>query len=37
MVFLESNYNDSLMARIEAIETNYSGSISGKITARRKG
>jgi hypothetical protein len=36
IVFLESDYDDGLMARIESIETDYTGSISGKITARRK-
>jgi hypothetical protein len=35
-VFLESGYGD-ITAKIESIETDYSGSISGKITARRNG
>ena len=36
LTFLESQYVDSLMIRIEELETSYNGSISGKITARRK-
>ena len=36
LTYLESQYVESLMIRLEEIETNYNGSISGKITARRK-
>ncbi len=36
LTYLESQYVDSLMIRLEEIETNYNGAISGKITARRK-
>lgn len=36
LAYLESQYVENLMIRLEEIETNYNGSISGKITARRK-
>ena len=36
LTYLESQYVDSLMIRLEDVETSYNGSISGKITARRK-
>jgi hypothetical protein len=35
LAYLESMYLDELMIRLESIETDYSGSITGKITARR--
>lgn len=36
LTFLESAYVENLMIRLEEVETDYSGSITGKITARRK-
>lgn len=36
LTYLESQYVDGLMIRLEDVETSYKGSISGKITARRK-
>lgn len=36
LTYLESQYVENLMIRLEEIETSYSGAISGKITARRK-
>lgn len=36
LTYLESQYVENLMVRLEEIKTEYSGFISGQITARRK-
>ena len=36
LAYLESQYAENLMIRLEEVETSYHGSISGTITARRK-